>query len=249
MKSIELLDEFLANNNHPNSAHNFLVYEELYDVAEALELVQLLHANNILYHTQRPTKLVGDTVIVGEKMPQPIVILEALSADFEKIDALREAKLWELSENQVPKTHYLHDFSDDELLKILNESEKWHFQDWAFAKRLLENRGVKTTDVNLQQWRKEHAEIFHNPKTIKPLLRWGLAFMCIAFALTGSKLALAFALPFPFFVWYHSQREVAGQSYPTYDDVSRQWGLIVFILSALAFFISLSLGATNSFEY
>ena len=54
---------------------------------------------------------------------------------------------------------------------------------------------------------------------------------------------------FPFFVWYHSQKDVTGQIYPTYDDESRQWGLLIFILSALAFFLNLAFGATNSFDY
>jgi hypothetical protein len=67
-------------------------------------------------------------------------------------------------------------------------------------------------------------------------------------SISGNYITFAFALPFPFFIWYGKSKDLNGVSYPTYNEKSRQWGLIIFVLCFIFFMIGLRLGLEASLE-
>jgi hypothetical protein len=238
MKQDNILDDFLISNQM-GDATGLIAYEEVYHEEELIELLSLLRENNIYYEAKRPTKAVGDKVILGEAPNLPIGIVSLLQGDFDEVEALREKELMAQFNQEVPKDHYLQSFSTDELIRVIKESSKWHFNDHVFAKHLLDARGIKYDNLS-QEENVAIATKSHQQKSLSYLWLIVLAIFCVPISFTGSYLALAFALPYPFFLWYGKNKDWANNSYPTYDERTRQIGLAIFIVSLLAFVAGIS---------
>lgn len=236
MNMEQILGDFLQSKNNNKGLLKTIVYDEFFDANEAMDFIDFLQKNNFPYHAFRPTKNIGDSVILGYQIPQPIVVIKVLETELEKIDELREQYIMSSINEAVIDEHVFNQFTNDELMNVLSESEKWHFMDWVIAKRLLEKRNVSITENDVITWQNNYKEKLYKPKTIKPLLLFFTGITCILFPLLGSTLTLAFALPFPFFLW-QSKTKIGSHRLFTYDENTRKWGAIIFFLSLFVFLI------------
>lgn len=247
MKKNTILDADFSVSDDGVNISKFDIYEEIFAPDEVRELVLLLERLDVPYEIEKPTKQVGDSIIVGAQIATPYAIISMPSAYFEKVDIAREKDLLNSIQNTLPADYYLNDYTNDELLAIISMPEKWHFRDWVFAKLLLQQRKVDINENFLRRWQAEHAAIAYKPQHLKASLKVLLPIFCLLLAFSLNIFTFAFFIPFPFYVWQGKTTLLDGSKKYTYDDSSRTWGAFVFALSCMALCVGLGL-QTNLYD-
>lgn len=144
--------------------------------------------------------------------------------DFERAnDVLLEYARNEVS--QIPKDHYLHDFSDEELIELLSKPHEWHEFDVAVAEELVAQRGIDITQDELEWRQNQVVEEFRKPEKAHQ-----------AWLIVGMMLALAgglFGLYIGWMFWKSKGTDPNGNEYYLYDEESRVSGRLMFFVSLI----------------
>ncbi len=141
----------------------FIAYKKFTDTDSAEEVCELLRDKGIEY------KLVDSShayvKVVGYSQIDPGIIINIQSIDFEEADKILDA--YYLSQIQsVDKTHYIFDFSDDELKEIIKNPYDWGSLDFHLAKKILSDKGFEYSQSYIEDRKAEKVNELSQVKTV-----------------------------------------------------------------------------------
>lgn len=194
------------------SFRNFLVREEAEAMAEALrgsELNAVVQDNSSFQ----------DPLFSGASLPSFHVLL--LAHEFERAEDILRSQMGKAAD-EMPDDHYLHEFSDQELMDVLMSPSEWNELDMAYARRLLQQRGQEIPDELLAAARKARLRDLRAPAPSQT------AFIVLGYvsAFLGGLLGIAIG-------WYINTAKKTlpnGERVAVYSASDRRHGARLFII-------------------
>ena len=193
----------------------FLTYSKFYTKEEAEEFAALLDTNNIVFDAER-LRAPLDNIYLGEDS-EPQYIVKVMQQDFGKVESLVKREMEKQVDHLTPD-YYLFQFSNEELLEVLQKSEDWNHLDQTLAKRLLQQRNVKTDGLAvLSVFNEEEINGKERISTTTLVITYLLA---VVFAITGMLIGALLIT---------ARRTMKdGSKMPLYDNWTVNQGWIVF---------------------
>ena len=152
-----------------------------------------------------------DVLIPAKDLPRAQKILE------------KQAEVLVTGDNQ---DHYLHQFSNPELVEILTKPHEWSEYDVALAKKILEDRGEEVNMEEISRRKKEELHELAKPEKLSTV--WiGIGYLL---SLLGGLLGMISGLLF----WTMKKRMPNGKKVYAYDKNSRTHGMLMFFLSLIS---------------
>lgn len=205
----------------------FVTYKKFKSEDESGELIDLLKSNNIEYQIENISSAIDITFTGGTELEDKLA-LKISSSDFEKVDSLLK-KIAIENIDLVEKGYYLYDFSNEELIEILENFNDWSNTDLVLAHKILNDRGIDITNEKVQELKgKKIAELRKPEKGHKGWLIFGFVS-----AILGGFLGI--------FIGYHhfkfKKSIPTGEKLYAYDIETRKTGLYIFITGVIALLI------------
>ncbi len=204
---------------------DLITYRKYKTEEEAISLIELLKSNDIEYFVENISPAVDITFTGGMELEDKIAI-KLKSTDFENVDSLL-SKIATNNIDLVDKDHYLFDFSDDELLEILENYNEWSETDIVLAQKILNDRGKGISDEKVLELKNKKISKLRQPE--KGLKGW-LIFGFVS-AILGGLLGI--------FIGYHhfkfKKSIPSGERVYAYDTKTRRTGLRIFYTGLFAF--------------
>jgi hypothetical protein len=128
----------------------FLIYKSFTDADVAAEVADTLNQNGIHFQIENTSSPI-DPLLIGSSLSADIR-LKLYSEDFSRADKVLN-DFYARQIQSVPADYYLYDFSNDELLEILQKPDEWGTLDYSLAPEILRQRGVDTTENQLLEFK------------------------------------------------------------------------------------------------
>lgn len=202
-----------------------VTYKKYRTEEEAIELIDLLKSNGVEYYIENIAPSVVDTTFTPGNELDDKVAVKLKPTDFEKADDLL-SKVATESINLVDSDHYLFDFTDEELLEVLENFNEWSKTDFLLAQRILKERGKYITDEQIQELKEKKIAELRKPE--KGNRGWLIAGYIFAFL--GGLLGL--------FIGYHHYKFKkslpTGERVYAYDAKTRGTGQRIFYIGLVS---------------
>lgn len=182
-----------------------------------------------------------DSVIAGQLNSAHQFIIQLRPADFPKAEALFD-QMAQKDIEAIPEDYHLYEFSDEELMEIVDNPDDWSKLDYHLAISILKKRGKEIGEDYVAQKKEESLEAQKvSQKVSMPTIISGYAIMLIAFfaALRGIPLMLiGMAWPIVLGIFLNTSKKTLkdGSRYFFYDKSSRNHGLWLFVTGSIALF-------------
>lgn len=152
--------------------------------------------------------------------------------DFDEVRKLQEEKV--LAEMDFTDTsHYLHSFSDEELLDILRKKDEWSLYDFVLSKKLLADRGIEISEEAIDQFVNERNQELDAPEK-------GNATRIIVgyiFASLGGLIGIAIGL----YLWLGKKSTTGGERIYIYNENDRYHGKLITFIAICVFAVVLGI--------
>jgi hypothetical protein len=206
----------------------FIAYKKFQNANQLSEISELLKQNNILFEIEDNTTRVSQ-FIIGQDYEDNIAI-KISPDDFITVNKLLEDNATELI-NNLNEDYYLYKFSNDELMQIVVEPDKWGEIDQKLSVKLLNNRGVTVTKELLKTLEQKRFKELSAQETASNL--WIIAgYMS---SLLGGLLGIGIGMSL-----CTTKRTLPnGDSVYVYIDKDRSDGRNMMIIGAIMFMVSL----------
>ena len=199
---------------------DFLTYSKFYTKEEAEEFAALLDANDIPFDTER-LRAPLDNIYLGEDS-EPRYIVKVMQQDFGKVESLVKSEM-EKQLDHLPSDYYLFQFSNEELMEVLQKSDDWNHLDQTLAKKLLAQRNVKMDTITEAAVFSE--EDLYVPARIEPGWLISAYLMAIVFPFVGIPLGL---------LMFRGKKTLKdGSRVPLFDKWTLNQGWILFGIGVL----------------
>jgi len=205
---------------------NFIVYKRYSSKDEAIDFVRLLNDNQIESETIID-KLQTDMTFANNEHEVGYII-KILEQDFEKVNRLLENNA--ISLNDLDETHYIFDFSNDELYNILLQYDEWGDGDVALAKQLLKKRGERLDKGWLESIKAQRLRQLAQPR--ESPMHW----IVIGYFLAFFSGLIGFLIGLHLFALKHPPLP-DGKKIHAYSPKDRRQGLIIMIFGIISFII------------
>jgi hypothetical protein len=227
-----IIDEDFFEKSDAYTSTSFETYQTFMSLEQAMEVVELLKEARIPYSLEKPVQLV-DSVFTGA-MLLPAAVLRIPGNYFSQLNELLENNASNnIASGVYDASHYLYDFSDEELIDVITQVEEWHPNDIILAKIILKNRGINITDSDISQRRKRHLTDLRKPKKGKPVLMIITFAACFIGAFMFTWLILALSLGMGYYYWKDTTIDPEGKKFWTFDTETRYIGILMMVLSVL----------------
>ena len=160
-----------------------MVFDSFPEPSMADGLISLFDQHGITYDLEDTSPSL-DPSFSGSTIQYSIKVY-VLTSQLEEARKLVETK----SIQQVTlddRSHYLFDFSEEELIEVLKKRDEWSNHDFILARKILEERGQVFTDVELEEMRAFRLEHLRRPDAIG--LSWTV--LGIGLAMMGGLLGI-----------------------------------------------------------
>lgn len=206
----------------------FITYKKFQNANQLHEIEELLKQNNILFEIEDNTTRVSQ-FIIGQDYEDNIAI-KISPDDFITVNKLLEDNATELI-NNLNEDYYLYKFSNDELMQIVVEPDKWGEIDQKLSVKLLNDRGVTVTKELLKTLEQKRFKELSAQETASNL--WIIAgYMS---SLLGGLLGIGIGMSL-----YTTKRTLPnGDRVYVYIDKDRSDGRNMMIIGAIMFMVSL----------
>lgn len=212
----------------------YVTFQKFNDKLAAQELAQLFKLNDIDFLFE-DVSANFDVSFANNEIDKDFRI-KLQKQDFERANLL----LTNLSEKEVENVdseHYLFDFSNEELIEIIEKQDEWSKFDFVLAKKLLNARGVALSEENITSLKKERIVELSKPQKT-PLF---MIYIGYALAIFGGLVATIFG-------WYlksHKKTLPDGEKVFYYADSSRIHGERILIIGIISFIFWLVIKFSN----
>lgn len=203
-----------------------ITYKKYTEVERVEVLTKIFQKNGIEFEVTEDRDSLDS--LYGHDHKQKNYYVKINQTDFLKADAILETLSEEELQN-VDDSHYLFDFSDQELLEILNKPDEWNEFDYQLAKRILKDRGNEVSSETLQMLKKQRIDDLSKPDESHRV--W--MYIGYIFALMGGLLGM--------FVGWHlitfKKTLPDGQRIYGYNESDRRHGNRIFVIGMIMFMI------------
>lgn len=202
----------------------FLIFERFSEKEFAEELLIFLQSKNIdaILETSKQN---FDPSFANNDFDTEFLI-KLRGVDFSKAKKYLKEKYATEIEINLNNDYYLFDFTNEELLEILEKEDEWNVYDYVFAKKLLENRGIEINDEKINQLKDERDSELSKPE--KHQKTWIIIGYITSFL--GGLLGI-------FIGWHlYSYKKTipTGQKIYAYSEKDRQSGKIIFCIGIVS---------------
>ncbi|HEY5747023.1 MAG TPA: hypothetical protein VIU12_13150 [Chryseolinea sp.] len=208
----------------------FLVFKKYNDKESAEALADQFRAHGIAFEiTQDKENL---DVLYGTNPSAEFYYVKIKSDDFPKANAL----LLDIGNTQldaVDKTHYLFEFTDDELFDILSKPDEWNALDYQLAKKILKDRGREVSDEIIASLKKQRIVELAKPDERNRVWIF-IGYLSILF---GGL----FAIIVGWHLFTYKKTLPDGQRVYEYSEKDRRHGRRIFYLGMIVFYISVAI--------
>ena len=130
-------------------------YQTFQSKDEFNDFVLLLNEHHINFETEDyPINFISD--IRNDRFSHEYIV-KLKPEDFPVADKIQEELALEQLDN-IPSDYYLFDFTDDELIDVLEKKDEWNKLDYVLAQEILKQRGITVSDKELSIIRMERIE-------------------------------------------------------------------------------------------
>ena len=197
-------------------------YKKFTDQESAEEITNLLRENGIECHLQ--DNLHHYVKAIGAHQVDFAVILNIKTDDFIKADKILAAHYLKAIED-VDKTYYLFEFTDEELKDIISNPYDWGNFDFQLAKKILKEKGIEYSDSYIESKKEEKINELSRIKKI-PVYKLVAGYL-LAFFLPPVGMINGFLIV--------NNRNILpnGQKFYIHSEADRKQGRIIIAVSII----------------
>lgn len=202
----------------------YITYKKFKSASEAEYLIEILENEKIEYYLDdiAPTY---DITFTGGTDLEDKVALKVKQEDFSKIDKLLEEDA-ETEISSIDENHYLYQFSDDELVEILENFDDWGQTDYLLAQKILKDRGKEFSKDKIQKLKTLKIEKLKKPE--KGNTGWFI------FGFISAFLGGLFGILIGYHHYNFRKKIITGERVFAYDEKTRKQGFNMFILGIIS---------------
>jgi hypothetical protein len=142
---------------------SFLIFQSFNDAELAQALADRLQKEGILFQVEDTSSPI-DPVIIGSGLDSDIRI-KLKQKDFQKAHEILEEQ-YSNQLDSIEKDYYLFDFTDQELIEILEKPDEWGYLDFKLAQKILKDRGVGMEVEKIELLKTERIKEIAKPEEI-----------------------------------------------------------------------------------
>jgi len=200
----------------------YIKYQVFQNKLEFEDLTNLLKTKNIPFETEDyPINFIADKT--NNNFNHEYVI-KLQKNDFVAANRIQE-EIAELQIKNVDPSHYLFDFSIDELKNVVKEKDSWSSFDVSLAKKILKDRGFELTSDELSKMQTQRIQQLSEPDKRQSL--WVILGYISAF----------FGGAFGIFIGWHLMNHKRilpnGEQVYDYSEIDRKHGKIIMYLGSI----------------
>jgi hypothetical protein len=200
----------------------YKTYKAFNDYGLAKELETTLVENNIEYVLDN-TSIPFDPSFANNPLNQEYRI-KIKPEDFVRANAVLENEAV-LELQHVDQSHYLFDFSNEELMQLIAKRDEWSDFDFLLAKRILEERSINLEVSELAHIEEQRLEELGKPQNVNP----GWIYAGFLFTLLGG----VFGIIMGWFISTNTKTLPNGMTTYCYSEVDRKKGRIMLIVGII----------------
>lgn len=205
---------------------NFITFQKFNSTEDAKEVISTLKDNGINVQIEDASPSV-DLTFSGNTLQNEIRVKVKQSV-FETANQVLEKKAEELI-GQFPDDHYLYEFTDEELIEIIEKPDEWSKEDYLLSQKILKDKGHEFNKVKVEELRHKRIDDLRKPE--KGHTGW-IIFGFVS-ALFGGLLGI-------FIGWFYltfKKTDPRGQQFYAYDKKTRIRGQQIFWLGLISLII------------
>ena len=205
----------------------FLIFKKYNDKESAEALTNQLQAHGIAFQITKDIENLD--VLYGTNPTTEFYYVKIKSEDFPKANALL-LDIGNTDLNAVDKTHYLFEFTDEELFDLLSKPDEWNALDFQLAKKILRERGREVNDEIIESQKKQRIVELAKPDESNRVWIF-IGYLAILF---GGL----FAIIVGWHLFTYKKTLPDGQRVYEYSEKDRRHGKRIFYLGMIVFYIS-----------
>ena len=220
------LDDHLLGNHKEN---DFEFFKSFLRKEDALPYVELLKENDIAYRLEGTDVLITEAIVGTPSFPK--IILKVLPDDFKRVTNVIEEEI--LRNAPDFEAHYLNDYTDRELLKILKKPDESSIEDIIITKQLLKIRGIPIAENALEEMKQERLVELQKGKSGNPTKMLVYLVLLVAGSFLFSPFAMIAGVGMGWYYWKDKSVDVDGNRYFTFDPKTRNFGFAMLVVTAI----------------
>ena len=201
---------------------NFVTYRKFIFKDDALDLIEILKENNIDYVLDDNSSRLDSSFGNDDNTKQFVLKIE--KENFEKVEELEEKSISKSLDN-VDKSYYLFESSDEYLIEIVLKKEEWSKFDYLLAQKILKERGKEINQDLIKAINKRRVE---DLKTEEASPKW-LIFIGYLFSILGGFIGIFIGL----YLMNYKKTLPNGETIYGFGKEDRNSGKNVFICSIM----------------
>lgn len=201
---------------------NFVTYRKFIFKDDALDLIEILKENNIDYVLDDNSSRLDSSFGNDDNTKQFVLKIE--KENFEKVEELEEKSISKSLDN-VDKSYYLFESSDEYLIEIVLKKEEWSKFDYLLAQKILKERGKEINQDLIKAINKRRVE---DLKTEEVSPKW-LIFIGYLFSILGGFIGIFIGL----YLMNYKKTLPNGETIYGFGKEDRNSGKNVFICSIM----------------
>ena len=195
----------------------FITFQRFNSIEEAEGLISALKDNGLNVQIEDASPPV-DITFSGNTLQNEIRI-KGRQSDFETANQILEKQAEQLVD-KFSDDHYLYNFTDDELIEIIEKPDEWSKEDYLLSQNILNGRGHKISKEKVEELRQKRIDDLRKPE--KGHTGW-LIFGFIS-AILGGLLGIFIG----WFHWTFKKTDPTGQRVYAYNEQTRKTGQRIF---------------------
>ena len=201
---------------------NFVTYRKFIFKDDALDLIEILKENNIDYVLDDNSSRLDSSFGNDDNTKQFVLKIE--KENFERVEELEEKSISKSLDN-VDKSYYLFESSDEDLIEIVLKKEEWNKFDYLLAQKILKERGKEINQDLIKAINKRRVE---DLKTEEASPKW-LIFIGYLFSILGGFIGIFIGL----YLMNYKKTLPNGETIYGFGKEDRNSGKNVFICSLM----------------
>ncbi|MNU98931.1 hypothetical protein D3C71_890520 [compost metagenome] len=213
-----------------NHEQEFQAYQTFQSKDEFNDFVLLLNDHKIDFETEDyPINFISD--IRNDRFSHEYIV-KLKSEDFSVADKIQEELALDQLED-IPSDYYLFEFTDDELIDILEAKDEWSKLDYVLAQEILKQRGITVSDKELSIIQMERIEKLSEPEKHSPV--W------IGIGYTSATLGGLIGIMIGWHLYNAKKVLPNGERIAVYAQTDRNHGFRIFVVGIIVLLIAVSI--------
>ena len=144
------------------TVNDYYTYRK-FNTPEEFEDLKVLFDQNKIEYTVEEDSPAFDLTFSGGNPFDKRILVKIRQSDFVIVDNLLEEQL-KNNIHKIDEDNYLHEFSDEELLEIIEKPDEWNKPDYIAAQEILNKRGIIVSNEKIENLKKERLAKLSDPK-------------------------------------------------------------------------------------